>query len=294
MKMLEDLSYFEGSYFKLENQKESIAFIPAYHWKKGEVKKASLQIITSEKSYVKHFPFTEITYQRKPLSVRLGHNYFSLEGIDLNIIENDFSLKGEVKFSQLVVPRVDIMGPFSMVPFMECRHSLFSMKHKISGNVELNEKKYDLSQGIGYMEGDRGRSFPREYMWTHCFFSNERANSGSLMLAVAEIPVPFAHFTGIIGFVLWKGKEYRFATYFGAKVTEMTRNSVEIVQGSYKLRVELLKKQDQVLQAPDFGEMNREIRESIRCKGRYQFFQNDRLLLDVESKSASFEFEYSL
>lgn len=31
---------------------------------------------------------------------------------------------------------------------------------------------------------------------------------GSLMLSVADIPLAGLHFTGIIGIVLWKGREW--------------------------------------------------------------------------------------
>ena len=38
------------------------------------------------------------------------------------------------------------------------------------------------------------------------------------MLSIADIPMMGFHFTGIIGFVLIGEKEYRIATYLGAKV----------------------------------------------------------------------------
>lgn len=102
------------------------------------------------------------------------------------------------------------MRPFALVPFMECRHSVWSMYHSVSGNINLNGQKYLFKNDLGYWEGDCGHSFPKRYVWTQCFLPN-----GSLMLSVADIPLAGIQFTGIIGVVLWKGQEYRLATYLG-------------------------------------------------------------------------------
>ncbi|MGN0978195.1 MAG: hypothetical protein ACI4PH_09090 [Faecousia sp.] len=58
-----------------------------------------------------------------------------------------------------------------------------------------------FQDAIGYMEGDRGYSFPRKYAWTQCSFPD-----GALMLSIADIPVGGFHFTGVIGIVLLQGK----------------------------------------------------------------------------------------
>lgn len=39
------------------------------------------------------------------------------------------------------------------------------------------------------------------------------------------------HFTGIIGVVLWKGKEYRIATYLGARAVQIQDKTVRVKQG---------------------------------------------------------------
>ena len=60
------------------------------------------------------------------------------------------------------------------------------------------------------------------------------------MLSVADIPMMGAHFTGIIGVVLWRGKEYRIATYLGARVVKIQDKMVWVKQGSLELDVRLL------------------------------------------------------
>ena len=59
------------------------------------------------------------------------------------------------------------------------------------------------------------------------------------MLSVEDIPFLGIHFTGI---VLLNGKEYRIATYLGAKVKYIGKNSVTVQQGDFHLTAKLLGK----------------------------------------------------
>jgi len=79
------------------------------------------------------------------------------------------------------------------------------------------------------------------------------------MLSVADIPFAGMHFTGIIGVVLWKGKEYRLATYLGAKVVQIRNGSVRIVQRGLELEASLLEATGRPLKAPTVGSMTRTI-----------------------------------
>lgn len=84
-------------------------------------------------------------------------------------------------------------------------------------------------------ESNPGRSFPKAYIWTQCF-----STDGTLMLSVAGIPMAGIRFTGIIGVILWRGKEYRIATYLGARVVKIQDKMVWVKQGSLELDVRLL------------------------------------------------------
>ncbi len=179
------------------------------------------------------------------------------------------------------------MGPFKYIPFMQCRHSVFSMKHQINGQIMINGQQYIFKHGIGYIEGDCGTSFPERYVWTQCHFKN-----GSLMLSVADIPFLRFRFTGIIGIVLLNGKEYRIATYLGAKTKHIDKNTVTVHQGDFHLTVRLLKKNAHPLAAPNNGLMNRTIHESASCKAYYRFSYKKQILCEFVSNHASFEFEY--
>lgn len=276
--------YFKGWYFKCSNENQTIAFIPAFHQNNHE-KVASLQIITDDAAF--NIPFQALQYQENPLAVKIGENIFSENGIRLQIQNNIISANGELHFHYLSPIQYDIMGPFKFVPFMQCRHSVYSMQHRINGQITVNEHQYVFNNGIGYIEGDCGSSFPKEYIWTQCHF-----NYGSLMLSVADIPFLGFNFTGIIGIVLLNGKEHRIATYLGAKVKHMGRDSITVKQGDFQLTARLLQQNSQPLAAPNHGLMNRTIHESASCKAYYQFSYKGKALFEFVSNRASFEFEY--
>ncbi|MCI7804395.1 MAG: tocopherol cyclase family protein [Oscillospiraceae bacterium] len=276
--------YFKGWYFKCSNENKTIAFIPAFH-RNLHQETASFQMITDDTAF--NIPFQSLQYQENPLVVKIGENVFSENGIRLHIKNNKLSANGVLRFSGLSPIQYDIMGPFKFVPFMQCRHSVYSMRHRIDGQLTVNGQQYVFNNGTGYIEGDCGSSFPKEYIWTQCHFNN-----GSLMLSVADIPLFEFHFTGIIGVVLINGKEHRIATYLGAKVKHIGKYSVTVKQGDYQLTAKLLKKNSQPLSAPNHGLMNRTIHESASCKACYQFLYKDKVLFEFNSDRASFEFEY--
>lgn len=276
--------YFKGWYFKCCADGETVAFIPEYHYS-GGTSSASLQIITDNQVY--NIPFDRLKYTDKPLTVKLGDCIFSEKGIFLSFENDKLKLIGALKFGALSPISYDIMGPFALVPFMQCRHSVYSMRHKISGKLSINNSIFNFDNGIGYIEGDRGCSFPKRYIWTECCFKD-----GSLMLSVADIPFLGLSFTGVIGIVLLNGREYRIATYLGARVKSIDNNTVTVNQGGYELTAKLLEKNSQPLFAPINGDMDRTIHESASCKAYYRFSHNNKPLCESTSDTASFEFEY--
>ncbi len=275
---------FQGWYFKCSDADKTVAFIPAYHRSKN-ITTASLQVITDGAAY--NIPFLKLEYTTKPLSVKIGDCVFSEKGITLNFRSSRYVLEGELRFGQTSPIAYDIMGPFVLVPFMQCRHGVYSMSHRIDGQIILNDQSFDFDNGVGYIECDRGYSFPKRYIWTQCCFEN-----GSLMLSVADIPMLGFRFTGIICAILLNGKEYRVATYLGASVKQIKENSVTVKQGGYEFTAELLEKNSHPLFAPTNGEMKRTIHESASCKAHYCFSHKNEVLCDFVSEKASFEFEY--
>ena len=172
---------FYGRYLKCQSDTQTLAVIPAIH-NTGNKRTCSIQVITDEDAWTVMFPEDE--FQRTKRNIFIGKNRFGEKGIDLAIHTPQVTVKGRLDFGPLSPLKYDIMGPFVLVPFMECRHSVWSMRHLVSGNVLINGQKYCFRNAWGYWEGDRGRSFPKEYAWTQCCFPG-----GALMLSVADIPM---------------------------------------------------------------------------------------------------------
>ena len=277
---------FCGWYFRCQSKDRTVALIPAAHTVKGD-RTGSLQIITEAGSLLVPFSREDVSVSPEHPRAVLGKSVFRENGIWLNAHTAQVSVSGELRFGPLSPIRYDIMGPFRYVPFMECRHSVASMRHTVNGNLCVNGTSYHFANAAGYLEGDRGRSFPRRYAWTQCFFEG-----GSLMLSIAEIPLGALRFQGIIGIVCVDGLEYRFATYLGAKAEKLSDGQIVVRQGRTVLSAALLEKRAHSLKAPACGAMSRNIRENVACRAAYRFSIGNRKILDLESSRAAFEYEY--
>ncbi len=278
--------YFYGWYFKCQSDTQTFAVIPAVH-RTGRKRTCSLQIITKEQSWTVTFPGE--AFRKEGRTIAIGKNRFGKRGVRLSVCAPGLKVEGKLALGDLFPLRYDIMGPFSLVPFLECRHSIWSMKHRVWGKVSVNGETYSFDGAQGYWEGDSGRSFPGEYIWTQCIFP-----AGSLMLSVADIPMAGFHFRGVIGVVVLDGREYRFATYLGAKISEIGDGMVKVMQGNLELEAALLERTGKPLKAPAQGDMARTIRESAACRARYRFRKGNRTLLAFETDRASFEYEYGI
>ena len=277
---------FCGWYFKCQSPEHTLALIPAVHDAQG-IRSGSIQIISNTDHWNIPLAPERLQIQKDRPRAVLGKNHFCEDWIHLDLHTRSISAKGELYFGPPTSLRYDIMGPFRYVPFMECRHNVFSMRHRVDGCLTINGTPYCFENDLGYLEGDQGHSFPKHYIWTQCCFPE-----GSLMLSVAEIPFgPFC-FTGIIGVLLLRGKEYRLATYLGAKAIKIQDGEVMVRQGDLQLTATLLEQTAYPLQAPVGGKMTRTIRENVACHAQYQFSKKGYPLWVLETHKASFEYEY--
>lgn len=261
-------NYFCGWYYKCQSPTQTLAVIPAVH---GGSR--SIQLITDGGAW----NFTEYS----------ARNSFRSDGFALDLHGDQISAFGEIRFDRLSPLRSDILGPFRFVPFLECRHSIVSMCHRINGSACINGEEYFFENDLGYIEGDRGRSFPKEYVWTQCFF-----DGGSLMLSAAEIPFAGLRFSGVICVILFHGKEYRIATYLGAKPVKIADGEIIVRQGKSVFSAALIEKHAHPLHAPVNGNMRRTIHESAACRAAFRFENDGQVLFEFQSDRASFEFEY--
>lgn len=276
--------YFCGQYFKCQSDAKSLAVIPAVHAGSGQ-KSYSIQLITGNGAWNADFSCGEMNKSGEILTV--GESSFSKSGARISVKTPEVWAEGELFWGRLAPPKYDIMGPFCFVPFMECRHSVYSMKHSVNGKVSVNGEEFIFEDGTGYIEGDRGRSFPKKYLWTqYCF------DRGSVMLSAADIPILGRSFTGVIGFVLLDGKEYRIATYLGARLIKLGSREISVLQGDRYLAVKMPEAAPGELRAPCRGKMSRTVRENLSCSVYYCFRKGGETLFEAQAQNASFEYEY--
>lgn len=277
-------NYFCGWYYRCQSDSQTLAIIPSIHMSKGE-SNCNIQIITDGGTFRAPLPYSDLHKEKQALL--FGKNRFCEGGLSLDIHTPELQVSGSLRLGAFAPIDYDIMGPFRYLPFLQCRHSVFSMKHTVDGNLTVNGTCFPFTNANGYLEGDRGRSFPKEYAWTQCFFPE-----GSLMLSVADVPIGGLHMTGIIGIVLLGDKEYRLATYLGAKAVQIKNGEIVIRQGKRIFTAKRLDKPGHPLQAPIGGAMRRVIYEHPSCRAYYRFEENGTPLLDLKTENAAFEYEY--
>lgn len=264
------MSYFKGYYFK--------------HQKGGH----TLCVIVGQTSSERFLQIITEKFSRK-VPYKSG-NIFTKKGIVLDIEEADISLKGRIRYHGLSPIRYDIMGPFRFCP-MECRHGVISMRHHLVGGVWLNREWIDFTGGVGYIEMDSGRSFPAAYTWVQ---ANDFAEPCAIMAAVAEIPFGRLRFCGCIGVIRYRGREYRLATYLGARPLVCTRKKVVIKQRAYRLEIRVKTDGEKELCAPENGKMTRYIREAAACHAEFRFYKKRQEIFRLQSRHTGFESENRL
>ena len=290
-------NYFEGWYFKLtdESEKNVFAVIPGISY--GQFKEddhAFIQILDSSNYSTHYFKYdiSKFEYSKTDFSIRIDDNTFDRNKIYLNLQQGEFRVRGMLKFYDIIpFPKTifnpGIMGPFSFVPFMECYHDIINIQHSIEGCLEIDGNKIDFTKGNGYLEKDRGKSFPEWWIWVQSNHFEEK--NISLMFSIAKIPLFKKHFTGFTSFLRIDKKLYRFATYTGAKIRklEYKNGNIEIMVSDKRYSMTISGKYNEsgILKAPKNGLMHREISESISsnvlvtledCKGNFIFRGNGK------------------
>ncbi|MBW7571747.1 tocopherol cyclase family protein [Caproiciproducens faecalis] len=281
-------SFFEGWYFRHQGADGAVAFIPGVSISKQGKKSTFVQVITKSGSFNQTYPYTAFRACRKNFSVRIGRNVFTEKGVHIDMNGPGLHCTGEIRYGPLTPISSDIMGPFRLIPFMECNHGVISMKHSLTGSVTLNGESISMDGGIGYIEKDWGSSFPSSYLWVQCNRFSD--SSCSVMVSIAEIPFCGTRFQGCIAVVCFQGREYRFATYRGVKIIRCSETGFILKQGDYLLEADILSKPAHQLLAPQSGEMSRVIRENMSAAARFRLYENNLLLFDLTGDEVGFEY----
>jgi len=293
---LNKTGYFEGWYFKQVSAKleHAYAFIPGVALDKE--KYAFIQLIDGINSAT-HFityPLEEFSAADRYFEVRIGNSRFSSKYIHLDIEGSDISVKGNIEFYNLSPYPTrffspGIMGPYSFIPGMECKHSVVSMDHGLKGGLLIDKKTVDFTGGRGYIEKDWGNSFPESWIWMQ---SNNFSTTGtSFMLSIAKIPWMRSSFIGFLSFLKFNGEIRFFTSYNGseiAKIEKLSRGdghregvSLRINRGRESISVKAESTRRGALKSPVGGRMESYIKESVDAEIGFEYRRaNGEMLRD--------------
>jgi tocopherol cyclase len=266
-------NYFEGWYFKVisHDHKQSWAFIPGISLSKND-EHSFVQAINGKTGNTWYFryPLNEFNYSKTGFHIHISGNFFSSRHMILNLESDDIHISGSFSFERnhiykASLSRPGIMGWYRYVPFMECYHGVVSLHHHADGRLQVNDQEFLFINGKGYIEKDWGSSMPKAWLWMQ---SNHFDRSDtSFMLSVARIPWVGNAFTGFLGFFLYQGRRYDFATYTGTRLKLEFRKPdtiyVEITHKNFTMTIESKQGMAGMLKAPVSGQMQRIIHESI-------------------------------
>lgn len=265
---------FEGWYFKHQLGDTVVAFIP------GKAESGSfIQVISSWGS--RRFTVPKLIV--KGNIIQAGKCLFTPYGCQIRLP----GIRGDIYYGDLTPLTSDIMGPFRFFP-MECRHGVVSMAHTLEGGLTIDGIYHSFDGGIGYIEKDSGISFPCAYQWLQC---NTFSEPCSVMASIAHIPFFHRAFTGCICDIVYEGKEYRLATYRGVRILTATERHIRLAQHHLLLDIRMRPVSDgHPLLAPSKGQMKISIRESICCRVRIRLWDRGKLILNLCSNTAAYEY----
>lgn len=266
-------NYFEGWYLKhvSKSQDYVYSFIPGVSLN-PENPHAFIQVIngvTGITQYIE-YPLSAFSFNKNFFEVQIGDSIFSENFMFLQIETSEIKVQGRLSYSASVkypssLLSPGIMGWYSFVPFMECKHGVVSVTHRIDGNIVVNDLDIDFSGGKGYIEKDWGKSFPESWIWLQ---SNNFENSdASIMMSIAKIPWLGKYFTGFLGFLYVKNQFYTFSTYNKSEISEISLINEQLTltfkNKEYCLKIKAHIKNSGILRAPQSGKMTRHIKESV-------------------------------
>lgn len=300
-------NYFEGWYFKhVSSALDHVySFIPGISLNK-EDPHSFVQIIngiTGNTVYVT-YPVSGFSWDRNKLHIKVGNSVFTDEFINLDIKNGNSTISGRIDYKSLVrypakVLSPGIMGWYSFVPFMECKHGIVSANHDLTGSLIVDGELLNFNQGKGYIEKDWGTSFPESWLWIQA--NNFIDRDTSLYFSVAKIPWLGNYFIGFISFLYYQGKFYMFSTYNNSNISSLKREGnrifLTIENRHHSLTINVEHNLSGELRAPVSGMMSRRIKESINSKVSVSLSRSGREVYSDSSSRAGTEliekiFEY--
>ncbi|MBL7978239.1 MAG: hypothetical protein JNN12_07840 [Bacteroidetes Order II. Incertae sedis bacterium] len=293
--------YFEGWFYKIvtADKSEVFAFIPGVFLDKDPARSHSfIQVLDGHHRATYHrFPVSSFSAEKDQFSVRIGESHFDWEQCSIVLNSEGRTIKGTVNLHGVTPWPVSalspgIMGPFGLLPFMQCYHGVPSLYHTLSGSLSVDGREINFDGGIGYLEKDWGSGFPEAYVWMQCnHFETPRM---CLSASVAKIPFPTGTFRGfIIGLLLPDGRLQKWTTYSGARLynVEITDTTVafEVADRHFRMIVAAERTEGGLLHAPYARDMIQKISETLRSTLRIQVWEKGRLLFEETGEVAGLD-----
>ncbi|MBP7401451.1 MAG: hypothetical protein KBA30_02430 [Clostridia bacterium] len=271
-------NYFEGWYYKLisADRTRVLALIPGIALgREAAEAHAFIQAIDARRGLVAYLRYPAEAFRASSgrFDVRIGGSRFSGEGVELRHDAGEHQLLGGIRFSDIEpYPKRGlhrgIMGPFTFLPGMECRHGVVNIRQRLHGRIVFDGVGMDFEGGEGYVEKDWGRSFPSAWIWLQAgHFEDPRA---SFLFSAARVPWLGRSFTGLISFLRAPDGVHRLATYNRAKIERLAigrdRVDARILRPGLALELSARFAPGGVLRAPKDGRMERTIEETLSAE----------------------------
>jgi hypothetical protein len=265
--------YFEGWYFKhvSKDLNNVFSFIPGISITDDDPH-SFIQVIngiTGKTCYIT-YPLNSFKWDNNKLYLQIWDSVFTDNFIDLNIENKEIRVSGRLEYSNIVkYPKTyispGIMGWYSYIPFMECKHGIVSVNHNVSGILNIDNDIIDMNEGKGYIEKDWGSSFPESWIWIQS--NNFNNTDTAFTFSVARIPWLGKSFPGFISFLYFDKRFFLFSSYNNSTLKEINYDgktlSFTLINNDSALKVTAVKNKSGELLAPVSGKMSRRIKESI-------------------------------
>lgn len=220
-------------------------------------------------------------------SIRIGENYFSKQGINLNIISEASSIIGEVQFNECKDTKqskwyASIMGPARYMPFLKSYHDVISLSHELIGSFKINNESFDFTGGIGYAEKEWGKEYPKTWIWAQC--NHFKRHDMSLMIGIARMPIWGSYYTVFSVPVHYKGQLEVFSSYNSGQIAKLYRYKqyvhIVITQKSKVLDIKIFGEEDIPLTASRRSHKIRDVYACQNAKIEISIIQNNHRILD--------------
>lgn len=236
-------NYFEGWYFKLvdRDNKNVFSFIPGIYKSRNNGAACSfIQVLRGNDTvcnYVK-YGVESFTYDKNSFNIAIDRSSFSIDGINLNIIDKNIEAIGKVSFVNIIkwpdsIINPGSMGFFNYLCFMECYSQVCLVDGDTQGELCINGNKVDFNGGKVYIEKNWGRAFPRAWIWVQSnSFHNSRV---SLSCSIGIVSFLSGSFNGFLTGFMLEDRFYKF--------TSMNRSRVKIDRHKDDVNIKFLNKE---------------------------------------------------